>query len=575
MDYKLKIKTFLHEKLKLDMAYLEENLEVPPRDDMGDYALPCFRLAKELRKSPQVIASDFVNQLTTLPAFIAKVEAQGPYVNVFLDNGVICEEFIAEVLQTKQEYLSSNEGEGKTICIDFSAPNIAKPFHVGHGFSTFLGDAIARMYEHQGYEVERINHLGDYGTQFGKLIVAYERWVDEEALENTPIAELLRIYVKYHEVSKNEPSIDDEARLRFKRLEDGEAHELALWERFRDLSLNEFNRLYALLDVRFDSYRGESYYTDLIPSLVKDLDDKGILVDSQGAKVVMLDEENLPPCIILKSDGSSIYATRDLATAKFRHDTYNFYKNIYVVGLPQSLHFQQVFSVLKKAGYAWADDCTHVGFGLVKFPSNVLFSTRSGDVVYLEDLLNEAVSKTKDIILQNNEKRDDKMSTEEVNETAQSIGLAAIRYMYIKSNREKDIIFRWEDILDFEGDSAPYMQYAYARAKSIMRKSAYSEEEIAQFSASSLGSESEFQLVKLLNHLQDALVYASEAYEPSIFARHIQSTCRAFNKFYKQMPILNAANKEEKESRLLLCYVFQKLIRESLQLLGIQTVERM
>lgn len=577
MDYKDLIAKYFIDHLDLDAEYIKENLEVPPKEEMGEYALPCFRLAKVLKKSPQQIAQELVEKLedaSDTPDFIDRVEALGPYLNVYLARASYITNIVDELMEQGSEFASLTIGNDKTVCIDFSSPNIAKPFHVGHAFSTFLGDALARMYAHQGYEVERINHLGDYGTQFGKLIVAYEKWGEVKALEENAIQELLRIYAKFHQEAKTDPSLEEEARRRFKALEDKSPRELELWEKFRALSIEEFNRIYEQLDVKFDSYRGESFYSDYIPSLVQELEDKGLLVDSEGAKVVMLDEENLPPCLVLKSDGSSIYATRDLATAKFRYDTYAFDQNIYVVGLPQNLHFQQVFAVLKQAGYDWADDCVHVGFGLVKFPGSVLMSTRSGDVVYLEDLIQESVKKTREIILENNVTREEKMDEAEVSETATAIGLGAIRYTFLRSSREKDIIFRWEDILDFDGDSAPYMQYAYARAKSILRKSGYSEEAITTFSTKSLGSESEFQLARLIEGLKDALVLATKNYEPSIFARQIMSMCRAFSRFYNQMPILQAPD-EEKQARLKLCLAFQSALKTSLNLLGIQTVERM
>lgn len=577
MDYKDLIAKYFIDHLDLDAEYIKENLEVPPKEEMGEYALPCFRLAKVLKKSPQQIAQELVEKLedaSDTPDFIDRVEALGPYLNVYLARASYITNIVDELMEQGSEFASLTIGNDKTVCIDFSSPNIAKPFHVGHAFSTFLGDALARMYAHQGYEVERINHLGDYGTQFGKLIVAYEKWGEDKALEENAIQELLRIYAKFHQEAKTDPSLEEEARRRFKALEDKSPRELELWEKFRALSIEEFNRIYEQLDVKFDSYRGESFYSDYIPSLVQELEDKGLLVDSEGAKVVMLEEENLPPCLVLKSDGSSIYATRDLATAKFRYDTYAFDQNIYVVGLPQNLHFQQVFAVLKQAGYDWADDCVHVGFGLVKFPGSVLMSTRSGDVVYLEDLIQESVKKTREIILENNVTREEKMDEAEVSETATAIGLGAIRYTFLRSSREKDIIFRWEDILDFDGDSAPYMQYAYARAKSILRKSGYSEEAITTFSTKSLGSESEFQLARLIEGLKDALVLATKNYEPSIFARQIMSMCRAFSRFYNQMPILQAPD-EEKQARLKLCLAFQSALKTSLNLLGIQTVERM
>lgn len=579
MDYKERTVSYLAETLGLDKAELEGYLEVPPSEDMGDYALPCFRYAKALRMAPQKIAEDFAARLGELPEFIAEVRSSGAYLNLFLAREAYCRDLIREAIEKGEGFASSDKGEGQTILVEFSSPNIAKPFHVGHGFSTFLGDVLARLFKHQGYHVERLNHLGDYGTQFGKLIVAYDRWGDAEALEKSPIAELLRIYVKFHKAAELEPSLDDEARARFKALEQGEPHELELWQRFRDLSIEEFGRIYKRLDVSFDSYKGEAFYSDKIPAVVEDLEQKGLLTSSEGAKVVMLDELDIPPCIVLKSDGSTIYATRDLAAAIYRYNTYKFDKNIYVVGLPQALHFKQVFGVLKKAGYDWADNCVHVGFGLVKFPPDangaVALSTRSGNVIYLEDLLNEAVAKTKAIIVENNKTRPEPMTDEEIEATANAIGLGAIRYTFLRSGRERDIIFSWDEILDFEGDSAPYMQYAYARAQSILRRSGLEPEAIAKADIKGLKADSEFALCRELDHIRVALNQALDNYEPSILARQTMSVCRTFSRFYNQMPILQAEDESLKLSRLALCMAFASVLKTALGLLGIKTVERM
>ncbi len=579
MDYKERTVDYLAETLELDKDELRSYLEIPPQEDMGDFALPCFRYAKTFRTAPQKIAEGFAEKLGELPDFISEVRCSGAYLNLFLARGPYCREIVREALEEGEAFAASDQGEGQTVLVEFSSPNIAKPFHVGHAFSTFIGDVLSRMYDHLGYDVKRLNHLGDYGTQFGKLIVAYDRWGDEDALEASPIAELLRIYVKFHKAAELEPELDDEARARFKALEDGREEEVALWKRFRELSLEEFNRIYKRLDVSFDSTKGEAFYSDKIPAVVKDLEEKGLLVDSDGAKVVMLEEEDIPPCIVLKSDGSTIYATRDLAAAIYRYETYKFDKNIYVVGLPQSLHFKQVFAVLKKAGFDWADDCVHVGFGLVKFPpeesGGITLSTRSGNVIYLEDLLDEAVAKTKAIIVENNKDRPDPMTDEEIDETAAAIGLGAVRYTFLRSGRERDIIFRWDEILDFEGDSAPYMQYAYARAQSILRRAGDSAPERCDYEKLELSSDSEFALCREMDHIRNALEQAAEAYEPSILARQTMSLCRAFSRFYNQMPILQAEDERLRQSRLTLCRAFSSVLKTALGLLGIKTVERM
>ncbi len=574
MNYKVLTAGYLADTLGFDRAEILSLLETPPQEDMGDFAMPCFRLAKTMRMAPQKIAEDLAAQLTTLPDFIAEVRSQGAYLNVYLNRGSYCKTLVGEALAEQENFARNNRGEGKTILVEYSSPNIAKPFHVGHAFTTILGDVLARMYDHENYHVERLNHLGDYGTQFGKLIVAYELWGDEAALEEKPIDELLRIYVLFHKEAELRPELDVEARARFKALEEGSPEEVALWTRFRDLSLKEFARIYDRLDVHFDSYKGESFYSDKIPAVIEDLEEKHLLENSEGAKIVRLEEYNLPPCLVIKSDGSTIYATRDLAAAKYRHDTYDFDKCIYVVGLPQTLHFQQVFAVLAKAGFTWAKDLVHVGFGLVKFPGDRKFSTRTGDVIYLEDLLDEAVAKTREIIVANNETREDPMSDEEVAATAEAIGLGAVRYTFLRSGRERDIIFKWEEILDFEGDSAPYMQYAYARARSILRRSGLNAEEMRALPAEHLGSDSEFSLCREMDGLREALEQATDNYEPSIFARQTMTVCRAFSRFYNQMPILQAEGKV-RTSRLALCAAFASVLKTSLGLLGIKTVERM
>lgn len=575
MKYKALVAKYLAETLNLDAQMVEGNLETPPQEDMGDFALPCFRMAKELRKAPQKIAEDFANQLTELPEYISDIKNAGAYVNVFLNRALYCQDFVGEALAIGEQFAHTGIGEGKTILVEYSSPNIAKPFHVGHAFSTIIGDVLAKMYQHQGYNVVRLNHLGDYGTQFGKLIVAYELWGDEEKLTSDPIGELLRIYVRFHKEAELRPELDLEARARFKALEEGGANEYRLWQRFRDLSLKEFESVYKRLGVHFDSYNGESFYSDKIPAVVKELEEKGLLETSEGARVVKLDELDLPPCIVLKSDGSTIYATRDLAAAAYRYETYNFDNCIYVVGLPQNLHFKQVFAVLAKAGHNWAKNLVHVGFGLVKFPGDRKFSTRSGDVIYLEDLLNEAVSKTREIIVANNNGREVPMSEEEINETAEAIGLGAVRYTFIRSGRERDIVFEWEDILDFEGDSAPYMQYAFARAHSILRRSGVTPEEAMQLSPAGLGSDSEFALCREMAQLNIALQQATDNNEPSILARQVMTVCRAFSRFYNQMPILQADNIQQREARLALCAAFVSVLQTTLGILGIRTVERM
>ena len=462
MDYKKKIAELIKEHVDLDLDKIEGLIEIPPRPEMGDYAFPCFQLAKVMRKAPNMISGELAENINK--EGFEKVEQLGPYVNFFVDKGVFSKNTIEKVLEEGDNYGASNIGEGKNVCVEYSSPNIAKPFHVGHLFTTAIGNALYKMYKKEGYNAIGINHLGDWGTQFGKLISAYHRWVDEEALEADPIKELLRIYVKFHDEAEKDPSLEDEGRAYFKALENGDPEAEALWKRFRDLSLKEFERVYDILGVNFDSYNGEAFYNDKMDVVVNELKEKKLLVESNGAQVVMLEDYNMPPCIVLKADGASIYATRDLAAAMYRKKTYDFYKSIYVVGTPQALHFKQVFKVLELAGHEWANDCVHVGFGLVKFADRKL-STRKGEVVLLDDLIRESVEKTLEVI---NEKNPELENKEEV---AKKIGVGAVIFTYLKNSREKDIVFDWKEILSFDGETGPYVQYAYARAKSILEKS--------------------------------------------------------------------------------------------------------
>jgi arginyl-tRNA synthetase len=430
-----------------------------------------------------------------------------------------------------------------------------------------------------------MNHLGDYGTQFGKLIVAYRLWGDDDALQKAPIQELLRIYVRFHEQAELDPELDEQARTAFRRLEAGDPDHHALWQKFRDLSLDEFNAVYQRLGVAFDNLNGESFYSDRIPAVVDLLREKGILVESQGAQVVMLDEYGLPPCIILKSDGTTIYASRDIAAVLYRIETYHFTKNIYVVGTPQALHFQQVFAVLDKAGIQDSANCIHVGFGLVKFPDRKL-STRSGDVIFLSDLLAESVDKTLEIIRQNAELRQTDMSEIEMRTVAEKIGLGAVIYTFLKNGRERDIVFSWEEMLDFEGDSAPYVQYTYARARSILRKAGLDDAPPANWSSevlnrlssddlSRLATDDEFTLAKLLDGFSQAVRKAAEINEPYILVRQVTSLARAFNKYYNHEPILGTDDPALRRARLQLLQAVCLAIKTGLGLVGISVVDRM
>lgn len=576
MDYKTYISEKLSQITDIPNEEIYRLLEVPPKQDMGDFAFPCFTLAKTMRKAPPLIAKDILENELISGDQVFKAVCVGPYVNFFLNREVLSYDVISRINEAGEAYGSSDLGQGKNIIVEFSSPNIAKPFHVGHAFTTVLGNSLSRIYKKLGYNVIRMNHLGDYGTQFGKLITAYRLWGDDNALNEDPIKELLRIYVKFHEEEKNDPSLTDSARDNFRKLEEGCPEEYELWKKFRDMSLVVFEKLYKRLGVEFDNYNGESFYSDKIPAVVEDLKAKGLLVESEGAQVVDLEEYGLPPCIILKSDGTTIYASRDIAAVIYRHNEYNFDKNIYVVGSPQALHFRQVFSVLKKAGYDFADDCVHVGFGLVKF-KDMKFSTRDGNIVLLEDLLNEAVAKTREVIVENARTRGTDMSEEEIDDIAEKVGIGSVIYTYVKSGRERDIVFSWEEMLDFEGDTAPYLIYTYARTRSILRKAAdqgsfpSSEEAVL----SKLTSDEEYSVIKSLADFEDAVKKAAASNEPFMISRQIALIARNFNRFYNNSRILGDEDSDMIRARLALCDAVCTTIRSGLDLLGIDVVERM
>lgn len=563
MNYKKLIAERIKTIVDLEVEKIEELVEIPPKSDMGDYAFPCFQLAKVMRKAPNMISADIVEQINK--EGFEKVEALGPYVNFFLDKSLFTKAVVEEVIAKGDKYGSGNEGEGKKVVVEFSSPNIAKPFHVGHLFTTAIGNSLYKILNFDGYSTTRINHLGDWGTQFGKLISAYKRWGDEEALEKDPIKELLRIYVKFYYEAKEDPALDDEGRMYFKRLEDGCEEELALWNRFKDLSLKEFNKIYEILGVDFDSWAGESFYNDKMNEVVSFLEEKNVLTESNGAKVVMLEDYNMPPCIVVKSDGASIYATRDLAAAMYRKKHYNFDKCIYVVGKDQILHFKQVFKTLELAGEEWAKDCVHIPFGVVKFADKKL-STRKGDVVLLEDLLNGAVDNARELI---NEKNPNLANKEEV---AKKIGIGAIVFTYLKNSREKDITFNWEEMLSFEGETAPYVQYAYARANSIMRRAG---EINGEPDFTKLTSKEEFELAKILDNFHKNILLAIDKLEPSIITRYAIDVAKAFNKFYNAHTVLNVEDEGLKSARLELIKAAAQVIKNALALIAVEVVEEM
>ena len=582
MDYKDLIASNLHDCTGLDKEQVLGLIEIPPKLELGDFAFPCFVLAKTLHKAPPMIAAELKDNPELVKGFdgAVTVDTAGPYINFKIDKGILAKTIVSDIISEGDRYGNQNLGDGKNVIIEFSSPNIAKPFHVGHAFTTILGNSLSNIYTRLGYNVIRFNHLGDYGTQFGKLITAYRLWGDEKAMQDNPIDELTRIYVKFHDECKvseeKEKELEDTARDNFRKLEEGEEEEVALWKRFRDLSLEVFEKTYKRMGIKFDNYNGESFYSSRIPAVVEMLEQKGLLEESEGAKVVKLEDEGLPPCLVVKSDGTTIYASRDLAAVLYRHEEFNFYKNIYVVGLPQQLHFRQVFAVLKKAGYDFADDCVHVGFGLLKFKDNTAFSTRAGNIIKLDDFLDKTTEKTAEIIRKNSELRGGDMTDEQIAEVSETVGLGAVTYTYLKAGREKDIFFDWDDMLDFEGDTAPYLIYTYARIKSILRKA--EESGVAGGSieaAAKLTAEDEYAVIRSLADFKDAVVKAAESYEPFMISRQIALIARNFNRFYNNSRILNIDDEELRTARLKLCEAVADCLKSGLDMLGIGVVEKM
>lgn len=552
----------------MDKSEIMEILETPSDSGKGDYAFPCFKLAKTMRKAPPLIATSIAGAVGESDLF-EKVENVNAYVNMFLSKEKMAEEVVTEVVKKGGDYGRSDLGGGRKVIVEYSSPNIAKPFHIGHIRSTVIGNSIYKIYDFLGYDTMRINHLGDYGTQFGKMICAYRRWGNKENVIREPIKSLLSYYTKFHEEAEKDPSLEDEARAVFTRLEHGEKEETELWQWFRDESLKEFNRVYDMLGITFDSYNGESFYSDKMPRFVQELKDKGLLEEDNGANIVRLDEYDLPPALITKSDGSTLYITRDIAAAVYRKETYDFYKNLYVVASQQNLHFQQWIKIVELLGYDWARDCVHIPFGLVSMEEGTM-STREGRVIFLEDVLNRAVEKTKEIIKEKN------VNTDNIDETAKAVGIGAVVFNELSNYRIKDYVFSWEKVLNFEGETGPYVQYTHARACSVIRNAGKAVEEEAGkgFNSSYIASDSAHKLVKLIYGFPEVIIEAGEKYEPSIVTRHIVDIAQAFNKFYHDEHIL-VDDPEERKAKVALVIAARDTIKNGLGLLGIKAPERM
>ncbi len=566
LDIKQIVAKSIHNQLPdLDYQQIYENLEYPPNVDMGDVALPCFKLSKLLRKAPMQIAQELASGIPP-SEFFEKVEAVSGYLNFFVNRPRFMEEVLNRIIDQHEKYGASDIGKSRNIVIDYSAPNIAKPFHVGHLRSTAIGNSLRRIFEFMGYNCIGINYLGDWGTQFGKLIVAYNLWGSRQAVEEKGINELMRLYVKFHQEAEKDPTIEDEARSWFARMENGDSQALELWQWFKDISLKEFKKVYDLMGVDFDYYTGESFYNDKTDAVVEELKQKGLLEESQGALIVNLEEYGMPPCMILKKDGSTLYATRDIAAAIHRKKEYDFHKCIYVTGASQSLHFQQWFKIIELMGYGWAKELIHVPFGIVSLGGEKL-ATRTGKVVLLEDILSEAIKKTLEIIESKNPDLENK------EEIARYMGVGAVIFSDLHSNRIKDVSFSWDEILNFDGETGPYVQYTHARACSVIRKAGETEADKKAFNSQLLQTKEEYLLCKLLYEFPEKIELALSQLEPSIITRYLVDLAQGFNRFYHEHSIL-VDNQELRNARLALVRATKITLANGLKLIGLKPLER-
>ncbi len=551
----------------LDVASL---IEVPTDEKMGDYAFPCFRLAKEFRKAPDAIAAEIAEKLQKNPMF-ESVENVNAYVNIKIKRTDFIKDVIEDAVLKGDSFTKSNEGEGKKVLVDYSSPNIAKPFHIGHIRSTVIGNALYLIYKNLGYDVVRINHLGDYGTQFGKMIVAYRKWGNKEDVQREPIKTLLSYYTKFHEEAGKNPELDEEARRVFVKLENGEAEEVALWKWFKEESLKEFEKVYKMLNIQFDSYAGESFYSDKIPAAVAQLEEKGLLKESQNSIIVDLDQFGLAPALVKKSDGSTLYITRDIAAALYRKDMYDFYKCLYVVASQQDLHFKQLFKVMELMGNQWAQNCIHVQFGMVSLAEGTL-STRKGRVVFLEDVLNKAVEKTREVVVEKG------VVSENIDRVAEEVGIGAVVFNELAHNRIKDYTFDWDKVLNFEGETGPYVQYTHARSCSLLRKAGKDmvskAKNLDNIDYEKLTSDTMYELAKLIHNMPEVIKEAADRYEPSVITRHVVKIAQGFNRFYNEERILQG-DATGTVSRLTLVIATKNAIKNGLALLGIKAPERM
>lgn len=565
MDFKYEAASLIAKAADMDINDIVNFMEIPAKPEMGDYAFPCFRLAKTMRKAPNMIAADICSKIEENKIF-SKIEPVAAYINFFTDKSVYAAEVMESIAKMGENYGTSEEGKGKTIVIDYSSPNIAKPFHVGHLRSTVIGSALYKIFEKMGYECVGVNHLGDWGTQFGKLIEAYKLWGSKEEVEEKGISELTRIYVKFHEEAEKDPSLDDRARAWFVKMQDGDEEAITLWKWFYDISIKEFERVYEKLGVKFDHYTGESFYNDKMAAIVDELKEKKLLTESNGAMIVDLEDAKMPPCLIIRTDGGTLYATRDITAAIYRKNTYDFDKCIYVTAIDQNLHFAQWFKVIEKMGYDWSKDLVHVPFGLVSLEDGKL-STRKGKVVLMEDLLDEAVKKTMGIINDKNPNLPDK------EEVAKEVGIGAVIFDDLYNGRIKDIVFSWDRMLNFDGETGPYVQYTHARACSVLKKAEYVKG-TAPIDYSVLTDDASVDVCKMLANYSAKIKEAASRYEPSVIARYLVDLSQAFNKFYHDNVILTD-DENVRNARLAVVYAVRLVIKSGLEILGIKSPERM
>lgn len=565
MDFKYEAASLIAKAADMDINDIVNFIEIPAKPEMGDYAFPCFRLAKTMRKAPNMIAADICSKIGENNMF-SKIEPVAAYINFFTDKSVYAAEVMQNIAKMGAEYGTSDEGKGKTIVIDYSSPNIAKPFHVGHLRSTVIGSALYKIFEKMGYRCVGVNHLGDWGTQFGKLIEAYKLWGSKEEVEEKGISELTRIYVKFHEEAEKDPSLDDRARAWFVKMQDGDEEAITLWKWFYDISIKEFERVYEKLGVKFDHYTGESFYNDKMAPVVEELKEKNLLTESNGAMIVDLEDAKMPPCLIIRTDGGTLYATRDITAAIYRKNTYDFDKCIYVTAIDQNLHFAQWFKVIEKMGYSWSESLVHVPFGLVSLEDGKL-STRKGKVVLMEDLLDEAVKKTMGII---NEKNPELPGKEEV---AKEVGIGAVIFDDLYNGRIKDIVFSWDRMLNFDGETGPYVQYTHARACSVLKKAEYSGNS-GNIDYTVLTDDASVDVCKMLENYSAKIKEAASRYEPSVIARYLVDLSQAFNKFYHDNVILTD-DENVRNARLAVVDAVRLVIRSGLDILGIKSPERM